>query len=223
MTTDLASPAHVAGRLYGGLAAASVRPTAALVGASKENPLLVGLALGGEVAGGEVLRRLFDELWTYLEDRDAAETLQELRIEHCRLFQGPPRALVVPYESAQAGGAAEGTVRSVEAAYREAGLAVSPEAHDRPDHVAAELEFLAALSEAEGGTGDRLPDLAPADARRHRERFIEEHAGRWLPDLGLRVSGETRSAFYRIYGRALAAAFELDRASAGAGPDDRRE
>lgn len=72
--------------------------------------------------------------------------------------------------------------------YRAFGLKMSATFGDRPDHVVAELEFMAFLAFKEAAA---LADAAPADAvescRDGQRRFLEEHLGRWIPAFAARV------------------------------------
>jgi NAD-dependent dihydropyrimidine dehydrogenase PreA subunit len=70
---------------------------------------------------------------------------------------------------------------AVERLYRAAGLEVA--GAELPDHVSLELAFLAYLVEQEAPSG------------RLERSFIRRHAGRWMPELGLRLARSRDEAF----------------------------
>lgn len=100
------------------------------------------------------------------------------------------------YESLYLGGRLLGPeTRALAALYHQAGLEMG--GAELPDHAAVELEFLAFLAEQEN-----------ADIRHQRQwrairrLFVRRHAGRWLPDLGRRLSQSSDPAWIAI-GRLL--------------------
>jgi putative dimethyl sulfoxide reductase chaperone len=134
----------------------------------------------------------------------ADTTLEELRADYARLFTGPGTPAVACYESeylepprADGRGRLGGVVASaVEAAYLQAGVTTAAGRREPPDFVAVELEFLYVLygREAEAwAAGDA------AEARRLRsasERFLADHAQRWLPAFAGAVQTDSRHPFY---------------------------
>jgi ferredoxin len=79
----------------------------------------------------------------------------------------------------------------VSALYRQAGLEIN--GPELPDHAAIELEFLAFLAEQE---------IVDSEHEREwwkiRQLFIRRHAGRWLPDLGRKLSRSTDPAWAAV-------------------------
>ncbi len=78
---------------------------------------------------------------------------------------------------------------AVEKAYRDAGLA--PQSSELPDHASLELAFLAFLAD-----GDPEADSHPAYPGPREKRFLRQHAGKWLPNLGKQLL----STQDRVYG-----------------------
>jgi DMSO reductase family type II enzyme chaperone len=66
---------------------------------------------------------------------------------------------------------------------------------DYPDHLAAELEFMAFLAMKEADAGERGTD--PDPYRRAQRDFLERHLGRWVDRLDGRIQKTTRERFYR--------------------------
>jgi TorA maturation chaperone TorD len=67
------------------------------------------------------------------------------------------------------------------------------------DHVAVELEFLSYLCWRES---ERWGALSPASARELRQQehnFLDEHLGRWFPELSLRVRQRADESLYGVF------------------------
>lgn len=116
-------------------------------------------------------------------------TVEELRLEHTRLFVGPKGPPCPPYESVYRDGEedAPGNVLgpstgAVVKWYQTYDLGLDPDWPDLPDHVATELEFAAQL--AADGQDDAL------------EQFLEEHPRQWMRSFLEGVRVETREPFY---------------------------
>lgn len=116
-------------------------------------------------------------------------SLDALRREYTRLFIGPGEMACPPYESVHRDGEDENatgpvlgpSTDAVERWYREYGLATSPDWSEMPDHVAAELEFVAYLLDVD--------ETAAA-------QFLDEHPRAWLPAFLDDVAAATRQPFY---------------------------
>ena len=72
-----------------------------------------------------------------------------------------------------------------------------------PDFIAVELEFLYTLSHREAERGRRARQPKPVAWARPRERFLDEHAQRWLPAFAGAVRAESRHPFYIALGGLL--------------------
>jgi putative dimethyl sulfoxide reductase chaperone len=147
-----------------------------------------------EPAGGAM--RLRDSLGD-----SAPEPLAErLAREYTRLLRGLGEQLgpAPPYESIYRGGRLmDGTALAVAARMKAAGFAdIAPEAGP-PDHVGAELRFMALLcfSEAEAWS---VEDSAAAVRRRQEQTaFLDEHLLAWVPAYCRLMGGMTAEPFYR--------------------------
>jgi|GEM_PF-229838 len=72
--------------------------------------------------------------------------------------------------------------------YRAFGMVLAPDADERHDHLAIELEFMTVLAAQEAS----LLNLAPANeplavCRDAQRKFLREHLGRWLPAFARRL------------------------------------
>jgi TorA maturation chaperone TorD len=125
-------------------------------------------------------------------------TLFDLRIEYTYLFiNAVPHLPAPPYESAYSGlGLLMGEpVSQVLSAYREAGLDMGDARGLLPDHVVAELEFMAFLAGQEAATAQDAPAQARAWQAR-QQRFLAEHLLCWSPAFLTRIEKHARRPFY---------------------------
>jgi putative dimethyl sulfoxide reductase chaperone len=130
--------------------------------------------------------------------------LRVLEIEYTFLFiSAVPRVPAPPYASAYSGqGTLMGEPAEVAAeAYRSAGLIMSAKCHVLPDHVAAELDFLAWLGEqaiAAGQAGDVSGMQMHLD---RQQKFLKDHVRHWMPEFCIRVKQAARLDLYRELAR----------------------
>lgn len=125
-------------------------------------------------------------------DDRAEAALQHIDVEYARLFLGPPRPAVSPWETAYRSG--DGSVGfgqatvEVRRALAELGLEVSNENNQYADHLGIEL---LCLSEAcrRAAAGDET-------AARMAAPFLREHPASWAADFARRVSEEAPGGYY---------------------------
>ncbi len=144
---------------------------------------------------------------------DAAQAVQRLQVEHTRLFiNAVPHVLAPPYASAYSG---EGLLMGPPAeaaiqAYRQAGLAFTPDDHTLPDHLAAELEFMAFLCQEEE-TARANGDVTAAEVRRSQQQvFLSSQLLSWVPAWAQRAQQADRSGFYRALAALIVSWLEFD-------------
>lgn len=141
----------------------------------------------------EALRSWFDQ-----GTRISPTNLEELVPEYHRLFV-MPGSPVPPYESIYREGwrvMGESTVDVVRQ-YEKAGFYLSPSFKDLPDHIAAELEFMALLCEEEETAWHKDDFFQAAKLLSREETFLKDHLVRWIPHFSSRILSSTDSAFYR--------------------------
>lgn len=115
--------------------------------------------------------------------------------EYNRLFLIRPKA--PPHETIYTD--PEGQLRGMltahlEAKYLEAGLAISPELNELPDHISVELEFMAYLCMKEAEADD-------VEANRFRalqESFMGQHLVRWFPKFAQRIKESEPQLIYQF-------------------------
>ena len=151
----------------------------------------------------------------------APAVLEELAVDHARLFVGPEEPPAPPYESVwmdidpmSGKPIINGpSTTAVEAAYRELGLFQSPDHHDLPDHVATEAEFLCYLCEREAaawgaGEADQAKEL-----RAVQQRFITAHLGRFAREFCNAVDTAGHETCYAVFASFLLAHLTIESGS----------
>ncbi len=98
----------------------------------------------------------------------------------------------------------------VEQQYRTAGFVLAPQMHELPDHLAIELEFVAALCayEAEAWQARAAAHLrAILQQERH---FLDTFVGSWLPELARRLVHDDMTGVYSAAAEAATALVRHD-------------
>lgn len=91
--------------------------------------------------------------------------------------------------------------------YRAFGWAPTAHSGEKPDHLVAELEFMAILLAMQARAVD-LSQVEPEQVvRMALASFASDHAGEWLPSLCQRIEESSRVPLYAHGARALAAAW----------------
>ena len=150
-------------------------------------------------------------------EAQGSDHVEAIAVEYARLFAVPGEHAVQPYESAYCDTltidtstacssyfAAEPpptgltgflygpSAVAVRNAYRRAGFELAPAAHELPDHLAIELEFMGRLLERGECEGAKV--------------FFSEHLGRWVFRCLEEIKQKTGGGFYLGVAEALAAA-----------------
>jgi len=163
-------------------------------------------------------QRLEDEGWVKMADMIA--------VEFTSLFSAPGKHYLPPYESfyvnelrveqvedvdcgtsfqegSWKGFIGQRSTSEVRALYEAAGLEMSPEFHDLPDHISAELDFLAHLASRQVGALERGLLEVAADYARQGDDFRSYHLDRWCPTFLGCVKANPVSHFYHRVAVAL--------------------
>jgi TorA maturation chaperone TorD len=93
--------------------------------------------------------------------------------------------------------------------YKECGLDLSPDFKSPPDHVAAELEFLAFLGLQENNSQDEEQKMF---YQQQRALFVHRHIGYWFPLLAENIEKHTIQPFYMELSRLTRQLLELAQA-----------
>ncbi|MCC6957582.1 MAG: molecular chaperone TorD family protein [Anaerolineales bacterium] len=144
-----------------------------------------------------------------LAQQNKDQVLRDMKVEYARLFIGPGHAAVPPYETFY-GGKTKGVAPllmvspealSVEAAYREAGVAMSSDLREPPDHFATECEFLYYLCKKESDCWAEDNNSEALKWRRQQLAFIDGHLGRWSVQFCEDIETASHHPFYRAIAR----------------------
>jgi TorA maturation chaperone TorD len=124
-------------------------------------------------------------------------TIQLLRLEHDRVFGHTISSDCPPYETQYGAGiifAQTQRMGDITAFYRAFGVQISPGAHERHDHIAAELEFMSILAFREAvaivdNDREHLTDVRDAE-----RKFLMEHLATWALSFAERLGRKGRTA-----------------------------
>lgn len=175
-------------QIYKFLAQAYRSPDAGLL----DEDMFTSVKLSIENLGGSTCE--LERMVSYLTSQT---DMVGLSIEFTRLFRGPVRAEVYPYESMYIDGEIMGkSALDVLKRYQEAGVEVSDDFKDLPDHICAEAEFmhylfirsLHALLEGEESEATRFYSM--------QQSFFGDHLVRWAPQFSDRILATSASPFY---------------------------
>ena len=143
----------------------------------------------------------------------AAEGHEALLLDYTRLFLGPNQIIAKPYGSVwlEGGSTVMGeSTMAVQELYREGGFDMSEAFREVPDHIAAELEFLYLLIYREN-EAQRNGQTEEQEAKAAlRQRFLDEHLGRWVGPFTAVVKTGAQSSYYRQLAELTARFVELE-------------
>lgn len=153
------------------------------------------LAASAEDSGsmGEFGAQMFSDLLGKWREN----TLQELLVDYAALFVGPFETIAPPFGSVYLEDRPilmGPSTRDVREYYRQAGLDMAESFNGPPDHITAQLEFLAFL--VAGG-----PAAGPGEAQGPgdlKQRFLEEHLGAWVAPFTAKMEDGAKTGFYRL-------------------------
>lgn len=127
------------------------------------------------------------------EYKNHKNRLSALQVDYAKLFVGPFNLLAAPFGSVylektwQVMG--ESTI-DVFQRYREAGLEITEDFKEPPDHMAVELEFMYYLIFKHLETGDE-------DYFKRQQAFLSSHLGKWADSFTGLVRQHAQTDFYR--------------------------
>ncbi len=132
-----------------------------------------------------------------LKNRFETTDPDELRLDHARLFVGPFELVAPPFGSVYLDGKrtlmGESTRNAMEL-YRRAGLNMAEDFNNPPDHVIAELEFLAYLHSSRRAADDDTQYLL----RDLHHQFVRQHLGAWIEPFTSKMEQGAETGFYKL-------------------------
>jgi DMSO reductase family type II enzyme chaperone len=189
--------------LYAVLAQALSTPTQALCLALGDDMFWATLrhALGG--APGAHRRHFDPALVTGLS---RATTKEALLVEYTRLFGND--LVCAHYEAdyvAKSSFRLSHVLADITAIYATFGVRVSDTAHERPDHIVIELDFMNFLAAKEAHAARQGQSAKGRLCRRAQKLFFQRHLGRWARAFAVEFGTTTRLDFYRTLPQLLEA------------------
>ena len=142
---------------------------------------------------------------------ESLKDLEELKIDFARLFVGPYSLLAPPYGSIylerERKIMGDSTLDLLET-YRNAGVDLSDNFRDAPDHIAAELEFMYFLIFKEIQALENSDVDTTIDYLEKQRAFLREHLGAWVFDFADIIEKKAETDFYKNLARATRAFIE---------------
>jgi DMSO reductase family type II enzyme chaperone len=125
-------------------------------------------------------------------------TLEELLVEYTRLFGTD---LICPhYEADYVAGDSfrvSHVLADVSALYATFGVRISDTAHERPDHIIVELDFMNYLAAKEAHAARQGQSVNARLCRRAQKLFFQRHLGRWAKAFAQAFGTAARADFHR--------------------------
>ena len=125
---------------------------------------------------------------------------EDLQVDFSRLFIGPYNLLAPPYGSVYLEEEnkimGESTIDVIEK-YQTAGVEISDNFGEAPDHISAELEFMSFLIFKEIETFQSETEITPQELLFQQNEFLQRHLGNWVKDLSDKMEQHAESNFYR--------------------------
>ncbi len=124
--------------------------------------------------------------------------LQSIKIEHSKLFIGPFSLKAPPYESYYTGNenVTNNSVMKMLSFIKNAGLDISEDFKDAPDHIVMELSFISELCYAEHLALKNENEKKQINSRRNTKYFLTYHLLKWITDFRKAVDKGASGDFY---------------------------
>jgi len=205
--------------LYRWLSRAFRYPDADLA-ARLEEPALTALELTLDLfpeRAQETLRPPLAALRATSADLDLAQ----LQSDHRRVFGHIESSPCPPYETRYGSRhlfQQTQQLSDIAGFYRAFGLDLSDGAHERPDHLAIELEFLHFLSFKEAYALEHHGPEQVELCRDAEAKFLKEHLLPWAPSFAKRLQSAAGGGFYKQLGTLMAAFLSAEASRWGCSP-----
>jgi DMSO reductase family type II enzyme chaperone len=174
-------------------------------------------------------RQALEEALIALDYRDTItpgaaglEQCASLDSDFARLFNPSVDANCPPYETEYTGAHVfmqAQQLADVAGFYGAFGLRVASGFHDRPDHIAVELEFMHVLALKEARALAQGNEDKADICRDAQMKFLRDHLGRWLAAYSQRLSARTREGFYTALAGVASAFIDRDARRLGIVPE----
>jgi len=155
----------------------------------------LGVLASGALSYAALMRKEFESL----------KDLEELKIDFARLFVGPYSLLAPPYGSIylerERKIMGDSTLYLLEI-YRHAGVDLSDNFRDAPDHVTAELEFMYFLVFKEIEALENSDIETTLGFLEKQRAFLRKHLGAWVFEFADTIEEKAETDFYKNLARA---------------------
>lgn len=177
------------------------------------------LAEGCCAALAELLKPVASEASLFAEQAATAgeaNSLDDLTVEHARLFIGPFQLVAPPYGSIYLDDSKTvmgDSTAKVAAFYHNCGLQLAEDFHELPDHFAVELEFMSflAFKQREAELSNDSSETARIKSLRHE--FLGRFLIPWLEPFTSAIINDGEAPFYQAIARCTASFVNADFAS----------
>jgi TorA maturation chaperone TorD len=139
--------------------------------------------------------------------------IDHIRLDYARLFLGPFAVPAAPYGSVYLEGKRQlmgNSTLDVLERYRLAGLKISSDFNELPDHIAVELEFMSFLifkAIESSGNSDAVKMI---DFYESQKSFLKDHLGAWAFEFAAAVEKNAATEFYQNLAQATKAFLKND-------------
>ncbi len=158
---------------------------------------------GGQEAEERIaaLSAHFDTIEEWEKTEGENWSIQDLRDEHRRVFSNVIALDCPPYETLFGNDHVFGqsyVMGDIAGFYSAFGLQLSPDIHERLDHLSVELEFMHYLAYKESYAilhdgAEKLKTVMEAE-----KKFVKEHIGRWVPLFADMLKRKAEYGFYKV-------------------------
>ncbi|MDR4493558.1 MAG: molecular chaperone [Nitrospirales bacterium] len=159
--------------------------------------------IGGQEAKNRInaLKTHFETIEEWVSTEGENWGIQDLRDEHRRVFSNVIALDCPPYETLFGNDHVFGqsyVMGDIAGFYSAFGLQLSPDIHERLDHLSVELEFMHYLAYKESYAilhdgQEKLQTVIEAE-----KKFVKEHIGRWVPLFAGMLVRKADFGFYKI-------------------------
>jgi DMSO reductase family type II enzyme chaperone len=150
---------------------------------------------------GDALRHLQERLCS--PDPARSVSIEEAQVAFSRLFGHTVKGACPAYELEYGAGEVfqrSASLSDLQGFYAAFGLELQGRAHERPDHVSVECEFMSVIAAKEAYARQERESEGLQTVRAAAKRFLEAHLGRWLPSLARRLGEADPEGFYGALG-----------------------
>jgi TorA maturation chaperone TorD len=144
--------------------------------------------------------RLMASYLDAMHAEDLEKLSESLGVDRTRLYRGiaqgygPPPPYELVWSKIKPG---VELLQVLNHTYRQMGLALSPEARERPDYIGIELDFIHELAQQEAAAWETGQAETAAKLLEAQNAFMKDHLGQWAPFFIDKAMEQVGTDFYR--------------------------